>query len=155
MSSTNTSLGWKFEMGEDLDPNSHRLLIGGYKRGTMTNVLCILVRPELGGSLDAKLTLETANKIVGQIIHTANVAVRLPQFNAWRIQKHWLIKDKEKYDVAIEYCKEKLGWTYGQPLPNQNDRNFPPDNKFNTTVCPLETRSPADTSVDARFSEME
>jgi len=134
MNHANTSLGWKFEMGKDTDPNSHRIYIGGYKRGTLINVLSTFVRIELGGSRDAKLTLETANKIVGQIIHTANVAVRLPQFNAWRIEKQWHVDDKERYEVAIEYCKEKLDWFYGKEIPKQNDENFPPMNKYNVKV---------------------
>ena len=59
-------LGWGYWFSKFMHPEYQRLYVKGYKRDRLITVLSALVRPELGGSLTARVTWENANKVIGR-----------------------------------------------------------------------------------------
>ena len=102
MESETRALGTDWTFSKSLSPEHQRQYIGGYKRDKLINVLSALVRPGIGGSVDARINNDEINKIVGRFIHVTQISHRLEGFNAFRQLKYVLNRDKDIYKFARE-----------------------------------------------------
>ena len=92
------ALGWDYSFSNNGLPNKQIRRVGGYKRDKLISVLSALCREELGGSLEARVTLEEAYKVVGRLIHVSDIAWRLEGFNAWKQLKYRLVENERLHN---------------------------------------------------------